>query len=345
MLEMIPDEFEIDTFVSNNNQVKYIPINRLFEYHKHPFQLYTGERLTDMVESIRQNGILSPIIVQPLDNGNFEILSGHNRVEGAKQVGLDTVPAIIKENLSEDEAEMYVMETNMIQRSFSELLVSEQASILQYRNSKMFSQGKRNDILKELNDLENNSTYSHDGNKLNENQTYSHDGNKLNENQTYSHGGNKLNKNQTTMDKLGIEYSMSKSSVARILRINYLISPLKDLIDNKKLLLVAGVELSYINQDYQSMIFDIINSHKNHKKITFNLARELRNLCTTENIVTQKMLEDLLLKSNRNNTGVEMVKVPLQKDIFMQYFNSKTSPQEINETLSKALKLFFDSQK
>lgn len=319
MLEMIPDNFELDTFVSNNNQVKYIPVNRLFEYHKHPFQLYTGERLTDMVESIRQNGILSPIIVQPLDNGNFEILSGHNRVEGAKQVGLDTVPAIIKENLSEDEAEMYVMETNMIQRSFSELLVSEQASILQYRNSKMFSQGKRNDILKELNDLENNSTYSHDGNKL--------------------------NKNQTTMDKLGIEYSMSKSSVARILRINYLISPLKDLIDNKKLLLVAGVELSYINQDYQSMIFNIIDTHKNHKKITFNLARELRNLCTTENIVTQKMLEDLLLKSNRNNTGVEMVKVPLQKDIFMQYFKSKTSPQEINETLSKALKLFFDSQK
>lgn len=332
MLEMIPDEFEIDTFVSNNNQVKYVPIDKLFEYHKHPFRLYTGERLTDMVESIRQNGILSPIIVQPLNNGNFEILSGHNRVEGAKQAGLDIVPAIIKENLSEDEAEMYVMETNMMQRSFSELLVSEQASILQYRNSKMFSQGKRNDILKELNDLENTSTYSHDGNKLNENPTY-------------SHRGNKLNKNQTTMDKLGMEYSMSKSSVARILRINYLISPLKDLIDNKKLLLVAGVELSYINQDYQSIIFDTINTNKNHKKITFNLARKIRNLCTTENIVTQKILEDLLLKSNRNNTGVEMVKVSLQKDVFMQYFNSKTSSQEISETLSKALKLFFDSQK
>ena len=131
------------------NAVKQIPCDMLHPYHNHRFELYTGERLEDMVESLKENGVLSPIIVQPIDNG-YEILIGHNRWNASKIAGLPTVPAIIKEGLSEEDAEMYVIESNLIQRGFDNLKISEQAAVIAQRHNEMFSQGKRNDIIREL---------------------------------------------------------------------------------------------------------------------------------------------------------------------------------------------------
>ena len=125
--------FDIGTMMSQANQIKDIPVDMLKDYHNHKFSLYTGERLEDMVASVKLNGILVPILVQPKDNGeSYEILSGHNRANAAKIAGMDTVPAVIKENLSEEEAELYVVETNLAQRSFNDLKLSEQAAVLAY---------------------------------------------------------------------------------------------------------------------------------------------------------------------------------------------------------------------
>lgn len=134
--------------------IQQIPCDQLHPYHNHKFELYSGERLEDMVASIKENGVLSPIIVQPIEDG-YEILIGHNRWNASKLAGLPTVPAIVKAGLTEDEAEMYVIESNLIQRSFSDLKISEQAAVVASRHSKMFSPGKRNDIIRELTLLEN----------------------------------------------------------------------------------------------------------------------------------------------------------------------------------------------
>ena len=99
---------------SSENQVQQIPVERLVPYYKHPFQLYQGERLQDMVDSIQKNGILVPLVVRPC-MGDYEILVGHNRWNAAKLAGLSAVPAIVKSNLSEEEAEMYVIESNLMQ--------------------------------------------------------------------------------------------------------------------------------------------------------------------------------------------------------------------------------------
>ena len=89
---------------------------------------YEGERLNDMLESIREHGILNPVIVLKTDDG-YEMLSGHNRANTAKIAGLSEVPAIIKVGLSESEAYVYVIETNLMQRSFAELLPSEKRQL------------------------------------------------------------------------------------------------------------------------------------------------------------------------------------------------------------------------
>lgn len=66
---------------SSEKQVQQIPVERLVPYYKHPFQLYQGERLQDMVDSIQKNGILVPLVVRPC-MGDYEILVGHNRFFG-----------------------------------------------------------------------------------------------------------------------------------------------------------------------------------------------------------------------------------------------------------------------
>ena len=136
------------------NSIQQIPCEMLRPYHNHKFELYSGERLEDMIASIKENGVLSPIVVQPCENG-YEILIGHNRWNASKLAGLPTIPTIIKEGLSEEEAEIYAFESNIMQRGFENLRISEQAAVIALRHSEMFSQGKRNDILRELALLEN----------------------------------------------------------------------------------------------------------------------------------------------------------------------------------------------
>ncbi|QBE97976.1 Chromosome-partitioning protein Spo0J [Blautia producta] len=109
--------------------VTSLPVNEIKTFHNHPFHLYEGERLEEMVASVKEHGVLYPVIVLKTEDG-YEMLAGHNRQNAAKLAGLTEIPAIIKEGLSEQEAYVYVIETNMLQRSFFELSVSEKAAVL-----------------------------------------------------------------------------------------------------------------------------------------------------------------------------------------------------------------------
>ena len=76
------------------NGVQMLPVDQIESYHKHPFHLYEGERLDDMVESIRIHGVLCPVIVQKKGKG-YELLSGHNRHNAATLAGLTEIPALV----------------------------------------------------------------------------------------------------------------------------------------------------------------------------------------------------------------------------------------------------------
>lgn len=89
--------------------IQMLPVDSVKPFHDHPFRLYEGERLKDMVESVREHGILNPVIVLQTTDG-YEMLSGHNRQNAAKAAGLKEIPAIVKKGLSEEEAYIYVIE-------------------------------------------------------------------------------------------------------------------------------------------------------------------------------------------------------------------------------------------
>ena len=220
-LDLLSEDPVQDTPVAVNGIVS-IPVEEIHPFHDHPFRLYEGDRLEDMVQSIREYGVLNPVIVRKAARG-YEMLAGHNRTNAAKIAGLTEVPAIVKTDLSEEDAYVYVIETNLLQRSFAELLPSEKAAVLVARYEKISSQGKRNDIRQEIEALE---------------ETCGHD----------------VHKSQKSRDGLGEEYGMTGRNIARYMRLDRLIPEFKDAVDKGTLAMVAAVDLSYLNVKMQKLI-------------------------------------------------------------------------------------------
>ncbi|MDE5584180.1 MAG: ParB N-terminal domain-containing protein [Ruminococcus sp.] len=303
-------QFDLNSFLATptalQNAVKQIPCEMLRPYHNHRFALYTGERLDDMVASIKANGVISPIIVQPFDIG-YEILIGHNRWNASKIAGIPTIPAIVKEGLSEQEAEMYVIESNLIQRGFDNLKISEQASVIALRHSEMFSQGKRNDIIHKLQMLEN---------------------------PTSRPVGEKLNSAEILSD----EYSMSSRNISRLLRIDKLIFELKGLVDSGKIAVRSGVELSYLSEKTQLEIADLSEDYS----IDMKKAKLLRESADKNGNVKNS---DLIRILDGKKIAIEKSKsVKINSDTFNRYFQPSAKPKEITETIEKALEFYFKNR-
>ena len=124
-----------------------IEIGRIHAFPNHPFKVLDDEKMDTLVDSIRENGILNPVIVRPDQSGNYEMISGHRRLHAAKIVGLKKVPAIVKE-MSDDEAIIKMVDAN-IQRE--EILPSERAWSLKMKMDAIKRQGKRSDLTSDQN--------------------------------------------------------------------------------------------------------------------------------------------------------------------------------------------------
>ena len=114
--DFIIEDEEIENNKIENNKIVMINEKNLENYPNQPFSLYEGDKKKEMIESIKLNGIMQPLIVRPLSNGKYQILAGHNRRMCAKEIGINELPCIIKNNLSEDEAKIYLIDTNLCTR-------------------------------------------------------------------------------------------------------------------------------------------------------------------------------------------------------------------------------------
>ena len=238
------------------NGIVSLPVDEIHPFHDHPFRLYEGERLDDMVQSIKDYGVLNPVIVRKAARG-YEMLAGHNRTNAARIAGLTEVPAIVKTDLSDEDAYVYVIETSLLQRSFADLLPSEKAAVLVARYEKISSQGKRNDIMREIEVLE--ETCGHDVHKSGKT-TCGHD----------------VHKSQKSRDGLGEEYGMTGRNIARYMRLDRLIPEFKEAVDKGTLAMVAAVDLSYLNVKMQKLIQQVAEAEG--KKLKPKQAVELRKM-------------------------------------------------------------------
>lgn len=283
--------------------VQMVSVKKIQPFHDHPFHLYEGEQLEDMIASVKEHGVLNPVIVQQMDGG-YEMLSGHNRWNAAKLVGLKEIPAIVKTGLSEEEAYVYVIETNLMQRSFSDLAISEKAAVLKARYEKGSCQGKRNDILNEIARLEGKQVAD----------------------ATCGHGDHKLK----TRDSIGKEYELSGSSVGRLLKLNDLIKPFKEMVDRGVLYTKVALQMAFLPENEQTMVYEVMKEKKT--KITIEMVMKLRSYSGT---LTEAMVKRYL---STETIKKKCYKVPAR--IVEKYFEGM-DPSKVDAIVEQALEAWF----
>ena len=286
------------------NGIVSLSVDEIHPFHDHPFRLYEGERLDDMVQSIKDHGVLNPVIVRKAVRG-YEMLAGHNRTNAARIAGLTEVPAIVKTDLSDEEAYVYVIETNLLQRSFADLLPSEKAAVLVARYEKISCQGRRNDIMHEIEMLEN--TCGHD-----------------------------VHKSQKSRDGLGEEYGMTGRNIARYMRLDRLIPEFKDAVDKGTLAMVAAVDLSYLNVKMQKLIQQVAEAEG--KKLKPKQAVELRKMGKD---ITKEAVEKVLAGKEQKKPQSVSVKLPVE--MYEKYF-AQMDAGEVQEIVEKALEGYFGKE-
>ena len=125
----------------NKGSIKELNLTELRAFTGHPYKVRDDEEMDALIDSIRENGIMVPLIVRRIDTG-YEIISGHRRVHAAKLAGLDTVPAVEVE-MSRDEAAVALVDSNLHREH---ILPSEKAFAYKLKLEALSRQGKRNDL-------------------------------------------------------------------------------------------------------------------------------------------------------------------------------------------------------
>ncbi|MDR1208797.1 MAG: ParB N-terminal domain-containing protein [Clostridiales bacterium] len=293
-----------------------IALAKLRPFESHPFKLYSGQRFEDMAQSVRANGVLVPIIIRPQGEFNYEILSGHNRVEASRAAGLETIPCIIRDGLADDEALLIVTETNMRQRSFADLTHSERAAAISAHYDAIKKQGKRTDLIVEIENMFKASNNA--------------------DSETYVGFQQKLN----ARDKTASDYGLNSNTIVVYLRVNKLNPALKERLDNGCFSVNAAVSLSYLSDNEQRVVDDILDS--GNYKLDMKKASALR-AASAKNRLDHKEAEQILA-GKKKPKSVRQEPFKLKPKIISRYFGAATKPDEIEETIIAALEFYYKTK-
>lgn len=312
-----------------------LDFDEMVDFSAHRFKLYQGKRLEDMVDSIRDFGILEPLIIWHKD-GKHILLSGYNRRNAGRLAGLRKGPVVIKDNITYEDAVLIMTETNLRQRSFSDLSESERAFCLKQHYEAMKCQGKRTDLIQEIEELLQ-SQANGEKTTLSETVTELSAGKELKETETLSETVTKFR----TDKKLGEEYGLNRDKVAKYVRIAGLIPPLLDRLDQKKITFQIAYDLSFVeNTALQEILEDYLQGgyHLDKKKA------ELFHAYGKEGQLTEPLIEEILSDKQEGKQHCTPKPIRLKPTMISRYFTPAQSRKEIEETIEKALELYFGNE-
>lgn len=201
-------------FGTDTESVINVNLKDLHTFKDHPFKVLDDEKMQDLVDSIKERGVLVPATVRALPSGGYELISGHRRKHACKLAGLDTMPVIVR-NLDDDDATVIMVDSN-IQRE--ELFPSERAFAFKMKLDAIKRQTGR--------PLKNGAQFEH---------------------------------NKKSVEIVADEVGESRANVQRFIRLTSLNIALLDLVDEKKMPLNVGVELSFLPEKGQKIIVATIN--------------------------------------------------------------------------------------
>ena len=274
-----------------NNNLKSpvnIPVEKIRPFEGHPYKVLDNEEMNTLIDSIQQKGVISPIVVRPLENTDdeYEIISGHRRLRASVKAGLETVPALIYA-VSRDEAAIMLVDSNLHREH---ILPSERAFAYKLKIEAIKRQGERTDLT-----------------------------------------------SRQVVGKLEsadlISETESGRQVQRYVRLTYLIPELLEMMDEDKIALSVGVELSFLDEQMQYDLLRVIEeldctpsySQAWHMHRDFN-----------EGTLTVESIENTLASEKPNQKP--MCKVPIEK---LQKIAPKIKDKDFEDFVLKACEHYY----
>lgn len=243
-----------------------MPLSDLHPFEGHPFKVLDDELMEQTVESIKQIGVVSPLIVRSDPEGGFEILSGHRRLHAAQLAGLETVPVIVKE-MDDDAAIIFMVDSNLQREN---ILPSERAFSYKMKLEAMKHQGERSDLQPET---------------------------------TSRQLGEKL---QTSVAVMSEEMGESQRQIQRFIRLTNLIPEILDMVDEKKIAFNPAVELSYLKPSEQKEFLEAmdyaqaspsLSQAQRLKKLSQEGGCTLDAMCEVMNEIKKDELDHVTIKN------------------------------------------------
>ena len=270
-----------------NNTMKKpvaIPVSKLHPFEGHPYKVLDNEEMNTLIDSIQTQGILSPLIVRPLENttDEYEVVSGHRRLHAAQKAGLETVPALIHA-IDRDTAAIVVVDSNLHREH---ILPSEKAFAYKMKADALSHQGRTSGQFVPKSD------------------------------------------DARTTAQIGEPYGESYKTVQRYIRLTHLIPELLDWMDEGKMALSVGVELSYLDEQLQREVLDTCE----HYDCTPSYSQAVRlHRAFRDGDIDTDTIQSIMQEEKANQR--EMFKVPM--DRIRKYFPQSYTAAQIEDAIVK----------
>ena len=261
-----------------------IPVEKLHPFAGHPFKVKDDDEMHTLIESIQTQGILSPLIVRPIESTDeYEVISGHRRLHAAVKAGISEVPALIYP-LDRDTAAIAVVDSNLHREH---ILPSEKAFAYRMKLEAMSRQGHRSDL-------------------------------------TSDQLGRKLE----TAEIIAQQSDDSKSQVRRYIRLTHLIPELLEFMDENRMALSVGVELSFLDEQSQRNVLE--QCEMNDCTPSYSQAWRMHK-ADREGTLTTAVIQTIMSEEKANQR--ETVKIPTEK---LRKFAPNANPQQLEDFVLKA---------
>ena len=287
----------------DNAQRSYVtdlPTAEISDFPDHPFKVRMDESMTELADSVKDRGVLHPVLVRPMPDGNYQMVAGHRRKMAAELAGLPTVPCIVRE-LTDDEAVIIMVDSNL-QRE--QVLPSEKAFAYRMKLDAMKRQGQRTDL-----------TSANDLQKLAQGQT----------------------SRESIAKKAGKSHETIRLYIRLTNLVPELLDMVDNSVlkekDKLQMALRPAVELSYLTEGEQNALLEIMDGEDctpSHAQ-----AIKIRNFSEKGKLNPDVILS--IMQEEKPNQ-VEQFKMP--KERITKFFPAGTPAQKIEDTIVKALELY-----
>ena len=262
-------------------QVQEIRITELHPFRNHPFYVKDDESMQALCDSIREYGVLSPLLARPTGEG-YEIVSGHRRRSAALKLGLEKLPVLVRE-MTDDEAIILMVDSN-IQRE--NLLPSEKAFAYKMKLEAIKHQGKATSC--------------------------------------------QLGTKSRSDEQIALNSDESARTIQRYIRLTNLAKPILDLVDEGRIALSPGVELSYLTKLEQAELWDIMQSEDCTPSLS--QAVRLKKLSQSGQLDPEKILE---IMSEEKANQKERVRIEVSQ--IRKYFPKGYTSHQMEEKILQML--------